>query len=43
MPEAILKAVAWMEKVAEFPLEDRATFGRIATRGGETILEGSLY
>ena len=45
VPEAILKAVAWMEKVAEFLLEDRATFGRIATaiKDTEAILEGSLY
>ena len=39
VPEAILKAVAWMEKVAEFPLEDRATFGRIATAIKDTVVE----
>ena len=39
MPEAILKAVAWMEKVAEFFLEDRATFGRIATAIKDTVVE----
>ena len=39
VPEAILKAVAWMEKVAEFSLKDRATFGRIATAIKDTVVE----
>ena len=30
IPELIMKAICWMEKVAEFPMELRATQGRLA-------------
>ena len=30
IPELIMKAICWMEKVAEFPSELRATQGRLA-------------
>ena len=38
IPELIMKAVAWLEKVAEFPLEQRATGSRIAWAIKDTIL-----
>ena len=39
MPEAILKAIFWMEKVAEFPEEQRATHGRLAWAAKDKITE----
>ena len=39
VPEAILKAISWMEKVAEFPEEQRATHGRLAWAAKDKITE----
>ena len=39
VPEAILKAISWMEKVAEFPEEQRATHGRLAWAAQDKITE----
>ena len=39
MPEAILKAISWMEKVAEYPEEQRATHGRLAWAAKDKITE----
>ena len=39
VPEALLKAIAWMEKVAEFPSEERATFGRLAWAAKDKLAE----
>ena len=30
MPELKMEAICWMEKVAEFPIEQRATHARLA-------------
>ena len=37
--EAILKAVAWVEKVAEFQEEQRATHGRFVWAAKDKIVE----
>ena len=39
VPEAILKAISWIEKVAEFPEEQRATHGRLAWAAKDKITE----
>ena len=39
VPEAILKAISWMERVAEFPEEQRATHGRLAWAAKDKITE----
>ena len=39
VPEAILKAISWMEKVAEYPEEQRATHGRLAWAAKDKITE----
>ena len=39
IPELILKAICWMEKVAEFPVEQRATQGRLAWAIKDRIVE----
>ena len=39
VPEAIYKGVAWLEKVAEFTLEDRATYGRLVLDAKDRITE----
>ena len=33
VPEAVLKSIAWVEKMAEVPPEERATHGRVAAAG----------
>ncbi|OLP77770.1 hypothetical protein AK812_SmicGene42135 [Symbiodinium microadriaticum] len=38
-PCAILKAISWIEKVAEFPEEQRATHGRLAWAAKDKITE----
>ena len=38
-PDSLLKAVSWMEKVAEFKLELRATGGRLAWAAKDKIVE----
>ena len=37
VPEAIVKAISWVEKVAEFPEEQRATHGRLAWAAKDKI------
>ena len=37
VPEAVLKAIAWVEQVAEFPLEQRASHGRLAWAGKDRV------
>ena len=39
VPDSLLKAVSWMEKVAEFKLELRATGGRLAWAAKDKIVE----
>ena len=39
VPEAILKAISWVERVAEFPEEQRATHGRLAWAAKDKITE----
>ena len=39
VPEATLKAIAWVEQVAEFPLEQRASHGRLAWAAKDRIVE----
>ena len=39
IPEAILKVISWVEKVAEFPEEQRATHGRLAWAAKDKITE----
>ena len=39
VPEALLKAIAWVENVAEYPLELRATHGRMAWAAKDRIVE----
>ena len=39
VPEAILKAISWVEKVAEFPQEQHATHGRLAWAAKDKITE----
>ncbi|CAE7493282.1 unnamed protein product, partial [Symbiodinium microadriaticum] len=39
VPEAILKAIFWVERVAEFPEEQRATHGRLAWAAKDKITE----
>ena len=39
VPEAILKAISWMERVAEYPEEQRATHGRLAWAAKDKITE----
>ena len=39
IPELIMKAICWMEKVAEFPTELRATQGRLAWAIKDRIVE----
>ena len=39
VPDSLLKAVSWMEKVAEFKLELRATGGRLAWAASDKIVE----
>ena len=39
IPELIMKAICWMEKVAEFPTEQRATQGRLAWAIKDRIVE----
>ena len=39
VPDSLLKAVSWMEKVAEFKLELRATGGRLAWAAKDKIIE----
>ena len=39
IPELIMKAICWMEKVAEFPIEQRATQGRLAWAIKDRIVE----
>ena len=39
MPELVMKAICWMEKVAEFPTEQRATLGRLAWAIKDRIVE----
>ena len=39
VPEAIVKAISWVEKVAEFPKEQCATHGRLAWAAKDKITE----
>ena len=39
VPESLMKAVSWMERVAEFKLELRATSGRLAWAAKDKIIE----
>ena len=39
VPEAILKAISWMERVAEYPEERRATHGRLAWAAKDKITD----
>ena len=39
IPELIMKAICWMEKVAEFSVEQRATQGRLAWAIKDRIVE----
>ena len=39
VPEAILKAISWMEKVAEFDQASRATAGRLVWAVKDTVVE----
>ncbi|CAE7469080.1 unnamed protein product, partial [Symbiodinium microadriaticum] len=39
VPDAIVKAISWVEKVAEFPEEQRATHGRLAWAAKDKITE----
>ena len=39
VPEAILKAISWMERVAEYSEEQRATHGRLAWAAKDKITE----
>ena len=39
MPDAIIKAVAWVEKVAEFQEEQRATHGRFVWAAKDKIVD----
>ena len=39
VPDAIVKAIFWVEKVAEFPEEQRATHGRLAWAAKDKITE----
>ncbi|CAE7337437.1 nolO, partial [Symbiodinium microadriaticum] len=39
VPEATLKAIAWVEQVAEFPLEQRASHARLAWAAKDRIVE----
>ena len=39
IPELIVKAICWVEKVAEFPPEQRATQGRLAWAIKDRIVE----
>ena len=39
VPDSLLKAVSWMERVAEFKLELRATGGRLAWAAKDKIVE----
>ena len=39
VPDAIVKAISWVEKVSEFPEEQRATHGRLAWAAKDKITE----
>ena len=39
VPESLLKSVSWMERVAEFKVELRATYGRLAWAAKDKIVE----
>ena len=42
VPDSLLKSVSWMERVAEFKAELRATSGRLAWTAKDKIV-GALY
>ena len=42
VPDAILKAISWVEKAAEFPEEQRATHGRFVWAAKDKIVESVL-
>ena len=39
MPESLLKSISWMERVAEFKVELRATHGRLAWAAKDKIVK----